>query len=188
MNFRQIERRLNSAIDILRIKDSYLLEHNVSERAITHKLAEYLQYVIGNSLNVDCEYNRNIEDISNSKKIHILASEIEEFRNLRNRSSNVIDFCGDDYLEVSVLPDIIVHIRGKNSNNILVIEVKKSTSSISRDYDFKKLKCYTDDISEANNLKYKFGAFVLFYTGNSKYKQPEIVWFKDGNIVILPNE
>src|SRR5258708_925486 len=39
-------------------KDLCLLQIDVSERAITHKLAEYLQQRIP-YLNVDCEYNRN---------------------------------------------------------------------------------------------------------------------------------
>ena len=38
--------------------DASLLQYDVSERAITHKLAEYLQYRFGD-YHVDCEYNRN---------------------------------------------------------------------------------------------------------------------------------
>ncbi len=35
---------LECALELLRIKDRYLLENDVSEWAITHKLAEHLQY------------------------------------------------------------------------------------------------------------------------------------------------
>lgn len=85
MNFKQIEIRLNAAIDILRIKDFYLLKHDVSERALTHKLGKYLQYVIGDSLNVDCEYNRNVEDPSNSKKmLHTWEDKHEEIKKVRD--------------------------------------------------------------------------------------------------------
>lgn len=184
MNFKQIERRLHATLDVFRIKDFYLLKHDVSERAITHKLAEYLQYVMGNGVHVDCEYNRNIEDSSNSKKIHVLKSEIEEINAFRNRNSAIDNILGEEYIELSVFPDIIVHKRGRNSNNLLAIEVKKSTSSISRDYDFKKLECYTDKSPEVNNLCYELGASILFYTGNPKYKEPEIIWFSNGKRVI----
>lgn len=39
--------------------DRYLLENNLNERAITHKLAEYYQLLF-REWNVDCEYNRNL--------------------------------------------------------------------------------------------------------------------------------
>jgi hypothetical protein len=183
MKFYQIKRRLNIAIEILRVRDSYLLEKDVSERAITHKLAEHLQYVIGNSLDVDCEYNKNTNDSEVfSKKIYVLESAIKEMYSSRNRDHNSVNIQGESYLELSVFPDIIVHKRGKKQNNILAIEVKKSTSRIDRSYDFKKLKCYTESDSEANNLGYKYGAFVRFNIGSLNYEAPEIVWFKEGEV------
>lgn len=180
MNFNQIERRLNTAIEILRIKDFYLLKNDASERSITHKLGEHLQYVIGNSLNVDCEYNRNTNNLSISKKIYVLESEIEKINRVRIRNFTEPGILGENYLELSVFPDIIVHKRGKNSSNTLAIEVKKSTSKIERSYDLKKLECYTQITSDANNLRYEYGAFIIFNTGKSKYEAPEIIWFKDG--------
>ena len=183
MNFSQIRRRVDIAIEILRVKDSYLLKCDASERAITHKLAEHLQYVIGNSLDVDCEYNRNIDDKNDSKKIYVLKSIIDEVSNNRNRDYSRLDIEGESYLALSVFPDIIVHKRGEKSNNTLAIEVKKSTNRINRNYDFEKLKCYTESPSEVNNLRYKFGAFIMFNTGISKYKAPEIIWFNDGKVI-----
>lgn len=45
--------------------DRILLTNDVSERAITHKLAEYLKLHVAAlglaELSVDCEYNRNLE-------------------------------------------------------------------------------------------------------------------------------
>ncbi|WP_143316493.1 hypothetical protein [Clostridium sp. HBUAS56017] len=183
MKFYQIKRRLDIAIQILRVRDSYLLKNDVSERAITHKLAEHLQYVIGNSLDVDCEYNKNIDDSEVfSKKIYVLESEIKEMYSNRNRDHSSVNIQGESYFELSVFPDIIVHKRGKKQNNILAIEVKKSTSRIDRNYDYEKLKCYTESASEVNNLGYKYGAFVRFNTGSPNYEAPEVVWFKDGKL------
>jgi len=51
--------KVKYGLDILLREDGYLLEKNVSERAVTHKLAEHLQKIFP-EWNVDCEYNRNI--------------------------------------------------------------------------------------------------------------------------------
>ncbi|WP_055665422.1 hypothetical protein [Desnuesiella massiliensis] len=179
MDFKQIERRVITALELLRIKDFYLLKCDVNERALTHKLAEHLQYVIGNSLDIDCEYNRNIDELSNCKKIQILKSDLANINRDENKNGSLTSVFEEQYQEVSVFPDIIVHKRGTNLKNILAIEVKKSTSRISYKYDHLKLKCYTD-ISEANKLKYDYGAFIKLHTGEPKYITPEIIWFKNG--------
>ena len=81
-----------------------------------------------------------------------------------------------------MFPDIIIHKRGSNSNNLLAIEVKKSTSNISIDYDFMKLESYTES-SDINSLKYKYGVFIRLHTGISKYRVPDITWFENGSII-----
>ena len=70
-----------------------------------------MQYVIGNSLDVDCEYNRNIEDLRNSKKIHIFESEIKKVIKLKEENQNISNIIDDKYCEISVVPDIIVHTK-----------------------------------------------------------------------------
>ncbi len=86
-------------------------------------------------------------------------------------------------VEKSVLPDIIVHHRGQNNKNLLIIEVKKSTSSVSEEYDIEKLKCYTE-LSNQNNLKYKYGVFIKFYTCKSRYQAPDIKYFEKGREIL----
>lgn len=167
MDFNNVQTNLSTAITRLMDKDFYLLKHDVNERSITHKLAEHLQSVFGDSLNVDCEYNRHIKGSIDPKKIYIL--EVEKER--------IVD---RSYSEASVFPDIIVHKRGENIHNTLVIEVKKSTSTVDRNYDFKKLECYTESNSGINKLQYKYGVFILFYTREDCGNEPEIIWFKDG--------
>lgn len=59
--------RIKIGLKALFINDDYLLENNLNERTITHKLAEYYQKLFPN-WNVDCEFNRNLGHI---KKIII---------------------------------------------------------------------------------------------------------------------
>jgi len=49
---------IKNAIDLFYEKDIFLLENDVTERAITHRIGMYLQQIVGDSFDVDCEYNR----------------------------------------------------------------------------------------------------------------------------------
>ena len=71
-------------------KEAYLIEKDVSERAIAHKLAEYLQKEF-QDYNVDCEYNRKYDEV--------------KLRSDRERG---------------FVPDIIVHKRGTDENLMIV--------------------------------------------------------------------
>lgn len=174
MNINQIKRRVDIAIQMLRVNDNYLLKHNANERSISHKFAMYLESTFGKNYDVDCEYNRNIEHERGSKNIDILKS---EWSRLNGRNINVID--EDIIVEKSVLPDIIVHKRGSNKENLLVIEIKKSTSTVREDYDLKKLEIFTDQ-NDPGGLKYKYGLFVKFHMNKERFKHPEIILFVNG--------
>ena len=81
-----------------------------------------------------------------------------------------------------VYPDIIVHRRGTNCN-LCIIEVKKSKSTTSSDYDKIKLKVYTDlDKSTDNELKYQIGLFIKFDKFDSRTSNMKctIEYFKYG--------
>ena len=52
-----IEGIVKSSLQKLRRLDKHLLDININERSITHKLAEYLKEYFP-EFNVDCEYNR----------------------------------------------------------------------------------------------------------------------------------
>lgn len=137
IRYEQIEKRLHCALELLRIKDNYLLKNDVNERSITHKLAEHLQYCFNNQYDVDCEYNRNIKELNNSKIIRILQSELSKLQPncIKKTIYNENHY---EYLDMSVFPDIIVHKRGEADENLLIIEVKKSTSCTGNEYDYKK--------------------------------------------------
>ncbi|MBF4696052.1 hypothetical protein [Fusibacter ferrireducens] len=162
MKLYQIKRRINIAIEMLRVNDNYLLKNDVNERSITHKLAMYLEQTLGKEYDVDCEYNRNVDDPSNRKTIDLL---LESDGNSRTQS---------------VYPDIIVHKRGQTDSNLLIIEVKKSTNRDNGEFDLRKLECYTNTNS-ISSFCYTYGAFIKLYTSQDKYRAPDIIYFKNGN-------
>lgn len=109
-----VETSLISAICRLFWRDRALLESNIHEVAITHKLACYLQDMFA-YLDVDCEYNKHEE---NPKRVNQ-----DEPKSIR--------------------PDIVVHRRKRDDCNLLVIEVKK-IGTRQRNIDPDKLKALTD--------------------------------------------
>src|SRR3972149_6618027 len=134
----EMERIVTKCLDKLFRKDLPLLQNDVSERAITHKLAEYLQDRFP-ELNVDCEYNRNFElGPGASKILNVLRDEWQT----RIRAGSEME--EDDLLAISTYPDIIVHRRLTNTENLLVIEVKKRNSKVGHNHDHKKLAVFTD--------------------------------------------
>ncbi|CAJ1315045.1 hypothetical protein [Paenibacillus nuruki] len=170
-----IQLKINNAIFKLFEYDCYLLMNDLNERTIAHKLAEYLQEEYP-EFNVDCEYNKNIEESNGLKNILLLKEECEELnRNFRNTTK--ID--GFKYSIVSIYPDIIVHKRGRNDKNLLIIEMKKTTNLTSRRFDEKKLKIYTDN-SRPNKLQYSHGLFINFETGVKEPRFPELIWYRNG--------
>lgn len=52
-------KKIDIGLNLLLNNDGYLLKNDISERSITHKLAEYLQNLFP-EWNVDCEFNKNI--------------------------------------------------------------------------------------------------------------------------------
>jgi hypothetical protein len=120
-------------------RDSYLLEVDANERSITSLIARYLATELPD-YDVDCEYNRDGID---PKKIG--------YFNLHPNE--------EDTDARTVFPDIIVHHRGKKRGNYLVVEMKKSTNSVSRDVDFAKLTGYKRELS------YQHAAFVELSAG-----------------------
>ena len=127
--------KLNSAIERLIENDRYLLETDVNERSISHRLALYLQEAFPD-WDVDCEYNRNLKNI----------------KSLEVPTSNV---SWDDTEAKTVYPDIIIHHRGIQEN-LLVIEIKKNNCS---QFDRKKLYAFKHE------LKYQYAAELILTTG-----------------------
>jgi len=141
MNEDKVKLSVNAALAELLKHDSYLLEKDVNERSISHRLAAYLQSQFS-GWHVDCEYNRNHDVV----------------KRLQLEPRHATD---QDVEAVTVFPDIIIHQRSTDEN-LLVIEMKKTTTHENRDYDIKKLKAFKGE------LKYSFAAFVQLETGAGK--------------------
>lgn len=130
-----VRKAVESAILELISADSLLLDANCSERSITHQLATHLsKHFTG--YHVDCEYNRDGFEV---KKLQ-----------LDERTVRV------DLLDaITVFPDIIVHVRGTSDANLLVVEVKKASSSVNNSYDIAKLQAFK------TQLLYDFAVHVV---------------------------
>lgn len=176
MEPREIIFRIKRGLNKLFENDSWLIKHDLSEQCISHKLAEYIQFEFS-QYNVDCEYNGNIDNEGGRKRIIVIKEQLKAL-GLLNKNEENLPY---NLLERAVFPDIIVHKRGTNKNNLCVLEVKKTTSRIPFDYDKIKLSSYTTNYYE-NDLKYDLGIFMLIETGNDNRKY-DLLFFKDGENV-----
>lgn len=145
----EVELKLEKSLETLFRNDKYLLEKDVNERSISHMLALYLKNEFLD-WDVDCEYNKDFDE---PKRLKNLNCSLE-----KNDKKDLIS----DTKGTTVFPDIIVHHRGKNEN-LLVIEMKKSTSRIKDDFDIKKLKGFCAD----PNLNYRYAVFLKVITGRA---------------------
>ncbi|HOX77162.1 MAG TPA: hypothetical protein PLW31_03905 [Bacteroidales bacterium] len=164
----ELKRRLSICLSLLFEEDFHLIKEDLHERTISHKLASYLQQVF-HFYHVDCEYNGNVDNEDRRKKID---------RYLRNREIHL------DEEDHSVFPDIIIHERGINDRNRLVIEIKKSTNHYI-DFDLEKLGFYTNSLQN-REYPYDFGCFIKIYTGDENIKRYEMTWFHEG--AAIPTE
>lgn len=156
----QIEQAIKGALQKLVYEDRYLFEVDANERTLTHRMAIYLEEKIREvqgGWNVDCEYNRDVTSRKEpySKKLWLADDPPPR------------DYDDAPYADenaTTVFPDIIIHKRGKSGDeegNLVVIEVKKSTSLVGNGYDKeRKLPAYL------KYLRYKYAYFVTLHTKN----------------------
>lgn len=105
-------------------KDSNIIDRKLHENCINHRLAMYMGLGIEhNVINVDCEYNKNMDG----------AKEV---------------------LGHKRLPDIIIHQRKSNENNLILIEAKKQKLDVE---DIEKINYYL-----LEPYKYKVTVGVLY--------------------------
>ncbi|EMN6212109.1 hypothetical protein [Vibrio vulnificus] len=149
MNRASVTEKLTRALDKLVRDDAHLLEIDANERSISHRLAVYLESEF-TEWHIDCEYNRDIED---PKRLNI--------DSIRTDST--------DTQGRTVFPDIIVHVRGQ-ANNLLVIEMKKTSSGVPDDFDHAKLAAFRRE------LGYQHAAFIKVITRSETAGYEPIVW------------
>jgi hypothetical protein len=171
----EIKDRIGIALSIVLKNDAYLLQKDINERTIAHKLATYLQYTFP-KYHVDCEYNGNVLRDNEKKYISLLKEELQTLGLLKPKEE-IID---KEIIERLVYPDIVIHKRG-TTENLCIIEIKKSTSKIPSKYDELKLKCYTSS-DNGNGLKYNLGVFIKFLAGVSTPTY-NLKWYRNGTEV-----
>ena len=140
MNLKEIENKINSAVDKLYRNDCFLFDGNLCERCINHRFAMYLEEQnFGKGYFVDCEYNKSYLDQGSSLK------------RVSNENGNYIDI-------------IITKRDGNYSNDFLCFEIKKWNNFRNRDKDVKNLKILT----EGRRFAYDYGFHIIW--GETKEK------------------
>ena len=142
--------------------DKYLFECDVKEENLVFHFGRYFIELLKqnnfdlDTYSVDFEYNRNIFNEKIYKEI--------VYENIKHR----------------IIPDLLLHIRGRNDGNIIAFEFKKRYNKNIK-IDKMKLKALTD-----NNLEYKYqiGLLVIFNNGNNF----KIITFINGIEVIFGEE
>jgi hypothetical protein len=147
-----LRRTLEKAVSRLLDQDQSLFALDVHERTIASTLASYLRSMCHNSWDVDVEYNK---DGHNPKRVNLEACRSRR----RGRRTG------------RVCPDLIVHKRNTDTN-LLIVEIKKSTSSGSGEYDICKIAAYRRD------LGYTYGAFLEFLAGQGAVGIRQFRWFE----------
>lgn len=158
-----INGKINSLINEFIKKEEFLLKNDLNERTITHKFAEFLNNEeLFSWYSIDCEYNRMHKS---SVKEYITKKLNLEFEGTNSDDNNL----------TTVYPDIIVHKRWDNSDNLLIIEIKKKEyadrikdeNKTYRDFDYEKIELYIDQLSYKNWLYIEFNWL----------EKPFIKWF-----------
>lgn len=147
MNTEDIKKKLIFALGQLYRNDFLLIDRECCERSIVFRLGIYLNDIFEkNGFDVDCEYNKN----GNNPK------------SLESRKYNY--------------PDLIVHKRESNQENLLIIEVKTSNDTLKAhiENDIDKLEGFTSE----EDYKYNLGAHVFILN-----KKCKINWYSNGNYV-----
>jgi hypothetical protein len=128
-------------------RESFLFEHDLGERTLTHRLAVYLERQFA-GFEVDCDYDRLGE------------------RTLQLPHGTIVST--DDHLGKSIYPDIVVHQRAI-PNNLLAIEVRKASNHQPLEHDQQKLRALTDP-----HLWFAYGIGVLLTLGKRNITKSEV--------------
>jgi hypothetical protein len=128
-------------------RETFLFEHDLGERALTHRLAVHLEKQFP-GWEVDCDYDR-------------LGA-----RTLRLPHGTIVST--DDHLGKSIYPDIVVHQR-EIPNNLLAIEIRKASNHQPPEHDQQKLRALTDP-----HLWFAYWIGVLLTLGKNNVTGSEV--------------
>jgi hypothetical protein len=116
--------------------ETYLLEKELGERTMTHRLAVHLERQF-DGWEVDCDYNRLGERVLKLPHGSIIST--------------------DDGLGKSIFPDIVVHHRAV-PENLLAVEVRSEINHQPVEHDHHKLRGLTDPHMW---FAYRLGVFLI---------------------------
>jgi len=167
METEEILANIESAIKVFYKNDIKILKRNLTERMISAKLAEYLSLFF-NEYDVDPEYNGDFDKPNDRKALDIARNRMIEIGRNPNEKDNY-----------KLVPDIIIHTRETNDDNLVVIEVKKDISpKAEKDYDLIKLEHLTVNYM-GNHYNYNLGVSLMFGTSGNSGKH-KMICFKEG--------
>jgi hypothetical protein len=139
--------KLVAALQEFYARETHLLEKDLGERTLTHRLAVHIEKQFGD-WDVDCDYNRLGERLFRLPKGTIVST--------------------DDELGKSVYPDIVVHRRGV-PENLLAIELRKAANHQPQQHDQHKLRGLTDP-----HLWFAWRIGVLLTLGKKQVTSSEV--------------
>lgn len=125
-----LEKLIKKSLDDLYQNDEYLIKHRVAERDITSKFAHYFQ--------------------NNMRETIIADYDVDCEYNRDGYGMKNID-------GTLVYPDFILHKRGTNDSNLLIIEFKTWWNSDNRE-DIEKLKAMMSDLYR---YQYQYGYSII---------------------------
>lgn len=151
MTDEEIRTAVAAAIGGVRNEPRPLNFRRAHERSTAHRLAVHMERHLGAGWDIDCEYDRDGQDIKRLDRIRECDEERESDR---------------------ILPDIIVHHRESagREHNLLVVEVKKNAETDPCDH--LKLTLMT---APGSHYQYQLGLYVNVDGGNFA-----CTWYKDG--------
>jgi hypothetical protein len=139
--------KLVCALGVFYARETHLLEKDLGERTLTHRLAVHFESQFG-EWDVDCDYNRLGE------------------RRLRLPRGSIVST--DDDIGKSVYPDIVVH-RRTVPENLLAVEVRKAANHQPPEHDRHKLRALTDP-----HLWFAYRIGVLLVLGKKNINLSEV--------------
>ena len=149
----QLKAICHKSITLLYERDGQLIQRGVHEAAIAHRLAIYLEVFLHEHLNLSLldqsDYDVDAEYDKNGK----YGKRLVQGENGKR-------------------PDIIIHHRGDNDNNLLIIEIKKNQGIQEDANDDRKLCGATD---QGYDFQFTLGLFVNFMPN-----QYELTWYRNG--------
>jgi len=125
----QIETALNRALDTFVERAEHFVAAAANERSMSHRIAVDLEQELP-GYEVACEYKRDGFDVNRLEAMpHPPSPKSDE--------------------AVRVFPDIIVHRRGSNDHNWLVLDMKQAAAGTDPPYDLHKLHAFQRELHDA---------------------------------------